>query len=235
MLKLHRLNCLKYLMAWLWKYLSGRSAYITINGSTSNTFSLFKGVPQGPCIEPVIFIVYHYDILNSISLLYWKHLFADGFSVLISSSANWSSKILIPKLIKQIKEVFMSLISYSTMWKQPINLQKTLCVLFHRQVSPNTPLYINCNEHIICHSDKIKYLGTILDNRTSHLSYIESKIRKNSTIFKYLASTKMLSETVSYHLYNAYIRSYYQSILNIYPMLSKSKQNCLEALNRQNT
>ena len=155
MLKLYRLNCSKYMMAWMWKYLSGRSAYITINGSTSSTFSLFKEVPQGSCIGPVIFIVYHYDILNSISLLHWKHLFADDLSVLISSSANWSSKILIPKLIKQIKEVIISLISYSTMWKQPINFQKTFWVLFHRQVAPNIPLYINCNEHVIYHSDKI--------------------------------------------------------------------------------
>lgn len=236
MLKLHRLECPKYLMAWLWYYLAGRSAYVTINGAISGTFRLFKGVPQGSCVGPVVFIVYHHDILNSISLLHWKHLFADDLSILISPSVNWTSKMLIPKLVDHIKEVMVSLISYASMWKQPINFQKTYWLLFHRQVAPIVPPYIDCNGHLIYQSNKIKYLGTILDNKlsfTPHISYIESKIRKNSSIFKYLISSRMLSETVSYQLYNAFIRPHYQSILNIYPILSKSKQNHLEALNRQ--
>ena len=43
----------------------------------------------------------------------------------------------------------------------------------------------------------------------------------------------MLSKTVSYRIFNAYIRPYYQSLLNVYAILSNSKQNHLEALNRQ--
>ena len=43
----------------------------------------------------------------------------------------------------------------------------------------------------------------------------------------------MTSEQVNYRLYNAYIRPYYQSILNIYPILSLAKQNKLEGLNRK--
>jgi hypothetical protein len=110
-------------MAWLMSYLSERSAFISINGTTSSAFYLYKGVPQGSCIGPVIFIVYYHDILNSISMLHWKHLFADDMAVLVSSSANWSSRALIPNLIEQIKDVISQLMSYSLMWKQPINFQ----------------------------------------------------------------------------------------------------------------
>ncbi len=224
------------MIAWLKNYLSGRSAYITINGSTSRTFPLHKGVPQGSCLGPVIFIVYHHDILNSISMLHWKHLFADDLAVLVSSSANWSSETLIPNLVQQIKEVVVSLVSYSQKWKQPINFQKTFWVLFHRQVAPNIPPFIDCNGHSIFHSKEIKYLGTILDCKMSfstHISYIESKIRKNLSIFKYLSSNRVLSEIVAYRLYNAYVRPHFQSLLNVYPILAKSKKGKLEALNRQ--
>ena len=88
MLKLSRLDCPSYLVAWLERYFSSTTAYISINGTTTSTFPIYKGVSQGSYVGPVIFIVYRYDILNSMSMLHWKHLFADDFVVLISSSAN---------------------------------------------------------------------------------------------------------------------------------------------------
>jgi hypothetical protein len=187
-------------------------------------------------VGPVIFIAYHYDILNSISLLHWKHLFADDLGVLISASANWSSKMLIPNLIQQVKEVVKALIDYSTVWKQPINFTKTNWILFHRQVAPKIPPFIECDGYRIEHCDKMKYLGTLIDSKlcfSAHIKLIETKIHKNSATLKRLSTCRMLSEKVSYRLYNAYIRPHYQSLLNIYPILSKTKQNHLEALNRQ--
>jgi len=83
---------------------------------------------------------------------------------------------------------------------------------------------------------KFKYLGIILDARlsfNSHLQHIKSKIQKNSNVFKGLLSSRMLSTEICYRLYHAYIRPYFQSILDIYPILSVTKKKQLEALNRQ--
>ncbi|CAM4987815.1 unnamed protein product, partial [Rotaria socialis] len=214
-LKLHKMDCPTYLVGWLRSYLSGRSAYIDMKEARSSAFNLYKGVPQGSCVGPVIFIVYHHDLLNCMSLLHWKHLFADDLSVIIAPSATWPTKTLIPNLLERLKVVIASLITYTTMWKQPINFEKTQWTLFHRQVAPKIPL-VTCDGYEIAHTN-----------------YIETKIRKNLAIFKRLASSRMLSEEVAYQLYNAYIRPHYQSLLNIYPLLSISKQNKLEALNRQ--
>ena len=52
-------------------------------------------------------------------------------------------------------------------------------------------------------------------------------------IFKHLPIKRVLSENVSYRIFNAYIRPYYQLLLNVYPLLSNTKQKHLEALNRQ--
>ena len=79
-------------------------------------------------------------------------------------------------------------------------------------------------------------MGTILDAKlsfTAHIDYIKTKIRTNTNIFKRLASSRMTSEEVNYRLYNAFIRPYLQSLLNIYPILTMTKQKQLEGLNRK--
>ncbi len=43
----------------------------------------------------------------------------------------------------------------------------------------------------------------------------------------------MLSKETSYKLYYAFIHPYYQSLLNIFPLLTRTKKNQLEALNRK--
>jgi ribosomal protein L13 len=129
-----------------------------------------------------------------------------------------------------------ALMAYAETWKQPINFQKTLWILFNRQVAPKFDPDIDCGGHVITHCNEIKYLGTWLDSKlsfSSHIKFIESKIRKNINIFKHLNSTRMLSEAVAFRLFNAFVRPHYQSLLNIYPILPKTKQDHLEALNRQ--
>ena len=198
-------------------------------------FNLSKGVPQESCIGPVLFITYHHDILDTLSTMHWKHLFADDLSILFAPSSSLSPFNMINTLTDQIKEVLGRLIKYSNKWKRPINFNKTNWILFHRQVNPLIPDII-CDGHKIELVKKFKYLGTILDAKlsfTSHIDYIKAKIRINLNIFKRLASSRMTSEQVNYRLYKAYIRSYYQSILNIYPILSLANQNKLEGLNRK--
>lgn len=234
-LKLTRLHCPIQQIAWLRHYLNGRKAYINIKNSTSTMFNLSKGVPQGSCIGPVLFITYHHDMLEALSTIHWKHLFADDLSILFAPSSALSPSIMMCTLTDQIKEVLGRLIKYSNKWKQPINFSKTNWTLFHRQVDPKIP-DVNYEGYKIVQVKKFKYLGTILDAKlsfTPHIDYIEAKIRTNLNIFRRLASSRMTSEQVNYRLYNAYIRPYYQSLLNFHPILSPSKQNKLEGLNRK--
>ena len=43
---------------WFRSYLSGRNQRVAIDGSMSMEFSLDCGVPQGPCLGPLLFIIY---------------------------------------------------------------------------------------------------------------------------------------------------------------------------------
>ena len=234
-IKLTRLNCPMNLIAWLRQYLRDRKAFIDIKSSKSTVFNLAKGVPQGSVIGPVLFIVYHHDLLESLSTIHWKHLFADDLAIIFSPDSSLAPSNMINDIIEQIVQVLNRLIDYSKHWKQPINFDKTYWMLFHRQVAPKIPAVV-CQGHRIDHVKNFKYLGTILDEKLSfnaHIDYIKSKIKSNLNIFKRLSSTRMTCEKLNYRLFNAYIRPYFQSLLNIYPILSEGKKDQLEALNRK--
>ncbi|CAF1660001.1 unnamed protein product [Adineta ricciae] len=234
-LKLTKLNCPMKLVTWLRHYLCNRKAFIDIKSSQSTAFILEKGVPQGSVMGPVLFIVYHHDLIESLSTIHWKHLFADDLAILFAPDSSLAPSKMIKDIIEQMMKVLNRLIDYSKYWKQPINFKKTYWMLFNRQVAPKVPEII-CQGHHIDKVNRFKYLGTILDEKlsfNSHIDYIKSKINSNLKIFKRLTSTRMTNEKTNLKLFNAYIRPYYQSLLNIYPILSTGKKNELESLNRK--
>ncbi|CAF1241864.1 unnamed protein product [Adineta ricciae] len=234
-IKLIKLNCPKYLIAWLRHYLRDRNAYIDMIPAKSIVFDLAKGVPQGSVVGPVLFIVYHHDLLESLDTIHWKHLFADDLAILFTPDSSLAPPNMIQDIVEHLEEVLVRLIDYSKTWKQPINFNKTYWMLFNRQVAPKVPVIV-CQDHRIDRVNRFKYLGTILDEKLSfnpHIDHIKSKINANLKIFKRLSSTRMTSENTNFRLYNAYIRPYYQSLLNIYPMLSIGKKEQLEGLNRK--
>ncbi|CAF0895753.1 unnamed protein product [Adineta ricciae] len=234
-LKLNNLHCPLHFIAWLRHYMKDRKAYIDIKNSTSDLFILEKGVPQGSCIGPLLFIVYHFDILESLKTIHYKHLFADDLAIVIAPSPYLASASMILDLTEQIKQVLKHLIDYANKWKQPINFSKTFWTLFHRQVAPKTPS-IEFEGQTIHHTKNFKYLGTILDAKLSfseHIDYIKAKLQSNLNIFKKLAYSRMLNEKSKSRLFNAFIRPHFQSLLNVYPILSPSKQKSLEGFNRK--
>ncbi len=234
-LKLTKLNCPFNLISWLRHYLCNREAFINIKSSQSTRFNLAKGVPQGSVVGPVLFIVYHHDLIESLATFQWKHLFADDLAVLFSPDSSLAPSNMLFDISEQMVKVINRLIDYSNYWKQPINFKKTFWMLFNRQVAPKLPDIV-CQGHHIGHVKNFKYLGTFLDEKISfnqHIDYIKSKINSNLKIFKRLSSTRMTSEKTNLKLFNAYIRPYYQSLLNIYPILSDGKKCQLEGLNRK--
>ena len=56
--------CLKYdlriesnALAWLTSFLSGHSQRVYVNGSSSTSFLLQFGVPEGSCLDPLLFTI----------------------------------------------------------------------------------------------------------------------------------------------------------------------------------
>ena len=206
-----------------------------IKGEKSLEFRQHKGVPQGSCIGPVLFILFHQDILNSMANIHFKHLYADDLAVVLSPSPFWFTESIIHRLAEQVENAVHDLYKYSVTWKQPLNLKKTFWTLFYRQFSPRVPPIRCCNVEVE-HVTKFKYLGVVLDFKLSfnyHIDSVKAKVNRNISIFKRLAKSRTLSTDITLRLSHAFIRPHYQSLLNIFPILSYSKQQQLEALNRR--
>jgi len=51
-------------LEWFRSYLRNRTQRVTVDGTFSERFVLDHGVPQGPCLGPLLFIIYSYKLFK---------------------------------------------------------------------------------------------------------------------------------------------------------------------------
>jgi hypothetical protein len=145
----------------------------------------------------MLFIVFHYDILNSVSNLHLIHLLAGDLAVVLSPSATWSSKVLLLYLSQQITNVIKDRYYYSITLKQLLNFKKNLLDSFF--IDRYHQLFLSFTVKIIP-SSKFLNLSTlvvfsILDCGSMFISTISSqKFIKICTAFKRLSVSCILSK-----------------------------------------
>ena len=72
-------------LQWFRSYLRGRSQQVTINGAISKKFGLECGVPQGPCLGPLLFAIYASKLFSVIkSQLLSAHSCTDDTQLYLS-------------------------------------------------------------------------------------------------------------------------------------------------------
>ena len=125
--------------------------------------------------------------------------------------------------------------AYAVEWKQPINFPKTEWQWIHRRVVIPT-LSLSIGQHPIKRTAVCKYLGYHVDERLSfseHCTRMLQKVQKNSAILKYVTRSKTSSTRARNLISQAFIHPYLQMIYVIWPMLSVSSIEKIEAKNRQ--
>jgi ribonuclease HI len=165
--------------------------------------TVWKGLPQGSVLSPLLFNIYTYDyeshLVGPISIIQY----ADDI-VLYCSDISASNACSVINYNLKILKIYLDSNGLD------LSVSKTQAVLFStRKKKININLvYNNCN---ILLSDEAKYLGVILDRKLTgraHCNYIKNRCERSLNILRCLAGVWWGSHPFYLKLiYNATIRS----------------------------
>ena len=116
---------------------------------------------------------------------------------------------------------------YSKKWKQPINISKTVVLIFHSQVqNPIVVVYMRGQRL----EKEFKYLGFTWTNKMSlkpTIDRILENIQKTSTKLRSMRGGKRLSKDVFRRWFFEYSFPYFAWIFPLYPVLPKTQKELL--------
>jgi len=135
-------------------YLMDQFFIVNFCGKKSDAYSVDAGVPQGSVLGPVLFNIYINDIPKSSN---------SGLAVYADDTAIYSSSWSIALLIRRLQIYVDDILQYFADWRMTINSEKTEAIIFtRRRYLP--PPSVNIRNYSVPWSNKVKYLGVILDS-----------------------------------------------------------------------
>ena len=159
---------------WFESYLSDRKQFVSLGGTNSNNLPITCGVPQGSILGPLLFIIYINDMHNAINFSKVHH-FADDTNLLFSHK---NLKVLRKRVNSDLELLFDWLCAN----RLSLNVGKTEFVIFRPARSKRLDrVTLKINRCRIFESNKIKYLGMILD---SNLSWKHHIFELNKKLFR---------------------------------------------------
>src|SRR6218665_912098 len=119
-------------LIWFTDYLTNRYQQVRCNGATSSSQAIICGVPQGPNLGPLLFILYINDLPNVCKFLK-VILFTDDTNAFYSHE----SKV---DLISIVNEELLHMKDWFCANRLSLNLEKTNFIVFHPPQKPHDVL-----------------------------------------------------------------------------------------------
>ena len=178
---------------WFKSYLCNRKQYVSIGGFNSDTMNVKHGVPQGSVLGPLLFLIYINDLYKCLAYSTAFH-FADDTNVLVVSKTQ-------KEMQKHINLDLKLLHKWLTANKISLNCAKTELIIFHgTSIDKNFEYNIKINGHKLTPTNKLKYLGVLIDNKLNgeyHCEVLTGKLnRANGMLSKvrhYVSKTELIS------------------------------------------
>jgi hypothetical protein len=180
-------------LRWFESFLTGRTQRVVVNESVSSSTNLSYGVPQGSVLGPVLFNIYTHSLSNVFSNFNYNSLsYADdtsgyfAFTVECQNEINSSINICMNSVKSWMNYHFLKL-----------NEEKTQIITFgnkilHQQFVLDKISFI-CNNGVLSDlvlSEKVKYLGVILDKHLSLSAQINSVCSSCNYYMKKISSIR---------------------------------------------
>lgn len=200
--KLNLLQIPKMLSNFIINMLSERSLNLDIQGCTF-TRLVWKGLPQGSVLSPLLYNIYTYDLESSLNESVQVLQYADDLLLYLTGHS-----------VANICTSLTSSLCLLKTWLETnglhLSIDKSNIVLFTRMRKPPavTVTYDNISMPL---KNQVKFLGLVLDTHLTglpHCEYIATKCERNINIIRCLAGVWWGAHPFSLKLlYNTLIRS----------------------------
>jgi len=175
--KLHLIKVPDGIIRVVRSYLMDRYFVVNFCDKKSAAYSMDAGVSQGSVLGLVLFNIFINDIPKSRNS--GLAVYADDTAV---STSSWSTALLTRRLQTYVDDI----LRYFTDWKMSINPDNSEAIIFTRKKYKSPPPIRVLNYVVPTWSNKVKYLGVILDSGLRWSSAIADRISKTTATFKIL-------------------------------------------------
>lgn len=204
-------------------YLKNRKQYITLGDCNSVTRITNCGVPQGSVLGPLLYTLFVLSLrLSGLQAEYYT--FADDTVLIYKSKAATD---LENKVNGDLKRYYIWLLQN----KLKINIDKTRYIIFKQKNKVIDNIHIEINNIPVEKSNKVKYLGLILDDQLSwgaHIDHIKNKIIP--LIGALHRCRYFLTINAKYKIYNAYFLSIIRYLIPVWGTCNQTNFNKIKIL-----
>ncbi len=180
------------------EFIINRRAYVEFNGTTSCTFSMDVGTPQGSTLGPKVFNIYCHDLIDAIEDGFLV-TFADDSYVLVSADN-------IDELKDKATKTLKSHIDWLNANGMVTNLDKTEVMLLNSDES----FSLCVDGQIIEPRQTMRVLGILFDNKMSWKPHVDAVLTRTNRIFHGL---RTIRKHLNAEQANQVITAYYFSVL----------------------
>ena len=174
-------NCLK----WFQSYLCDRSLTVecktgdSSSKTSSKSYPVEYGTPQGSCLGPLIFLIFCNDLQNHLLFLSCIQ-FADDTTLYITHHKISYIRSCIEIDLATLQDWFLSN-------KLTLNVGKSVCILFGQKPKSTTKLHITLGNEQIPQVKSTKFLGMWIDESLSwneHITKVVLKLKSRVNLLK---------------------------------------------------
>ena len=181
-----------------------RTISVRLNDSLLPSRLIWKGLPQGSVLSPLLYNLYTYDLSKSVDSFCNILQYADDLALYVSSSS-------FSTCCARLNSALMYFGDWISDHGLSLSISKSNVVVFSRKrIIPDIEILFQ--DQLIPVQDKVKFLGVVLDSKLSgihHLNHIVSKCEKNINALRALSGVWWGSHPYSQKLlYNSIIRSH---------------------------
>ncbi|CAM2708417.1 unnamed protein product [Rotaria socialis] len=233
--KLHNLHCPLAYLFWIINYFKDRTITIDYQGSLSKQVCVSRGAPQGSCFGPVAYIVNHYDLPMIFNNPQDIHLYVDDLAIIYSPSIYLKFSKQVIEIQSRINYDLLKLEEYAEANKQPININKTNFVIYHRTVQV-PKIQLTYQNQPIVRQNSFKYLGFHIDSKLSFNIMINNqlvKLRKSYSILKYIHCAFPTFFELKMKFFQTYTWPHLYMLASIYCLFSNTSKNRINSFYRR--